>query len=80
MNPFESQSPVTPAPDSAPLNQTIRRRLGRVGWGVLLYLLAAQTLGAILVMIPQIGNNIYLTMAVNEVVNYGVGHRRDRWH
>lgn len=73
MNPFESQSPVTPAPDFASLDRTIRRRLGRVGWGVLLYLLAAQTLGAILVLIPQIGSNIYLTMAVNEVVNYGVG-------
>lgn len=73
MNQIETQSPVNPAPDPAALDRTIRRRLGRVGWGVLLYLLAAQTLGAFLVMIPLVGNNIYLTMAVNEVVNYGVG-------
>lgn len=73
MNQIETQSPVNPAPDPAALDRTIRRRLGRVGWGVLLYLLAAQTLGTFLVLIPQVGNSIYLTMAVNEVVNYGVG-------
>lgn len=54
------------------LNQLLRRRLSRIGWGVLLYLAATQLLGSLLLMIPAVSRSIYLTMAVNEVVTYGL--------
>ena len=69
----QPQPSVNPAPAPAPLDRTIRSRLSRVGWGTLLYLLAAQVLGTILVLIPPVRNSAYLTMAVNEVVTYGIG-------
>ena len=69
----QPQPSVNPAPAPTPLDRTIRSRLSRVGWGTLLYLLAAQVLGTILVLIPPVRNSAYLTMAVNEVVTYGIG-------
>lgn len=72
MNQFEFQAPVNPAPDPAALDRTLRRRLSRVGWGLLLYLVAVQVLGALLMMIPGVQDSIYLTLAVNEVVCYGL--------
>ena len=54
------------------LNKLLRRRLSRVGWGVLLYLLTTQIIGGLLLAIPAVGRSIYLTMAVNEAVSYGL--------
>ena len=54
------------------LNKLLRRRLSRVGWGVLLYLLTTQIIGGLLLAIPAVVRSIYLTMAVNEAVSYGL--------
>lgn len=72
MNQFQPQPSVNSAPDTGALDRTIRRRLSRVGWGVLLYLVATQVLGGILALIPGVKENIYLLMGVNEVVSYGL--------
>lgn len=73
MNQFQPQPTVNQTPDPRLMDGIIRRRLSRVGWGVLLYLVTTQVLGGILIMIPGVRNSIYLTLAVNEVVSYGLG-------
>ena len=73
MNHFQPQPTVNQTPDPRLMDGIIRRRLSRVGWGVLLYLVTTQVLGGILIMIPGVRNSIYLTLAVNEVVSYGLG-------
>lgn len=73
MNQFQPRPSVNAPPDAGALDRLIRRRLSRVGWGVLLYLVAAQVAGTLLALIPGVQENIYLLMGVNEVVNYGIG-------
>ncbi len=55
-----------------PLDKLLRRRLSRIGWGLLLYFLAAQVIGAALLLIPGVQSNLYLTLAVNEAAIYGL--------
>lgn len=73
MNQFQPRPSVHSAPDSGALDRTVRRRLSRVGWGMLLYMVAMQVLGGTLALIPGVQENIYLLMGVNEVVSYGLG-------
>lgn len=50
----------------------LRRRLSRVGWGLLAYFAGAQILGSLALMLPGVADNLFLTMAVNEAVSYGL--------
>lgn len=73
MNQPQPRPSVPPAPGPSSLDRTIRRRLGRVGWGVLLYLVTTQVLGGVLALIPGVQENVYVLMGINEVVSYGIG-------
>lgn len=52
--------------------QYIRRTLSRIGWAVLLYLLAAQLLGGLCAFIPGAAENIYLSTLLSYAVCYGI--------
>ena len=49
----------------------IRRSLSRIGWAVLLYLLASQLLGGVCMLLPGIADNVYLSYTLSYAVIYG---------
>lgn len=54
------------------LARYIRRNLSRIGWGVLLYFLAAQVFGSLVQFIPGVAQNVYLSNLASYAVVYGL--------